>query len=64
MPRASGRLRHLRRRALEIWAGVRDLFSIERQMTLEAQAGWDEWLAETEPQREGFVDDVRGRHDR
>jgi hypothetical protein len=40
------------------------MFSVERQMSLEAQAGHQEWLAETEPVREGFMDDIRGRDDR
>jgi hypothetical protein len=33
-------------------------------MTLEARAGLDDWLAETQPHKEGFVDDVRGLGDR
>jgi hypothetical protein len=51
-------------RARAIWGKLRDAFSVERQMTDEARAGWEEWLAETDPQRDGFYDDVRGRGER
>jgi hypothetical protein len=64
VPTARQRLGDLKRRALQVWAGLRDIFSIERQMTLEARAGLDDWLAETQPHKEGFVDDVRGLDDR
>lgn len=60
MSRARELLGHLKRSA----EAVRDMFSVERQMSLEAQAGHQEWLAETEPVREGFMDDIRGRDDR
>lgn len=60
MSRARELLGHLRRSA----KAVRDLFSVERQMSDEARAGWEDWLIETDPVREGFVDDIRGRDDR
>jgi hypothetical protein len=43
---------------------VRDLFSVERQMSDEARTGWESWLEETDPVKEGFVQDVRGQSDR
>lgn len=45
-------------------AAVRDLFSVERQMSDEARAGWESWLEETDPVKEGFAQDVRGQSDR
>lgn len=50
----------MRRKLHAIWGKLRDLFSIERQMTDEARAGLEEWLWETEPVKEGFIDDQRG----
>lgn len=47
-----------------VFGMLRDAFSVERQMTDEARAGWQEWLVETDPRREGFYDDVRGRGER
>lgn len=45
-------------------AAVRDLFSVERQMSDEARAGWESWLEETDPVKEGFAQDIRGLGDR
>lgn len=50
----------MRRKLHAIWGKLRDLFSIERQMTDEARAGHAEWLKETEPMQEGFINDQRG----
>lgn len=46
------------------WVAARDLFSVERQMSDEARAGWESWLEETDPVKEGFAQDVRGQSDR
>lgn len=60
MSRARAALEHLRRTA----KAVRDLFSIERQMSDEARAGWEDWLEETDPQPEGYYIDARGLGER
>ncbi len=46
------------------WHKLRDAFSIERQLTDEARQGHEDWLAETDPVRPGFLDDTRGLSDR